>query len=158
MRGRPTRTGILAGDSTARQETMRQIFGCVRAKGSMSKQCISSIYASPTTQSTLNRSENSQQFRGGLIFPRVANGLQTRWAHRPEARVPPKHKTVSLCPQRNRSRRRKRLCVVRPQTGVWKQEGEKQKMPVRLATNGHLNCKTAGSYWPTMVAPRKLST
>ena len=26
------------------------------------------------------------------------SGLQTRWAHRPEARVPPKHKTSSLCP------------------------------------------------------------
>ena len=34
--------------------------------------------------------------------------------------------------------------MVRSQTGVWKQGGEKQKMPVRLATNGHLNCKTAG--------------
>ena len=37
-------------------------------------------------------------------------------------------------------------------------KGKKQKVPVRLATNGHLNRKTASSYWPTMVAPRKLST
>src|SRR5207253_5869727 len=57
--------------------------------------------------------------------------LQTRWACRPEARVPPKHKTASLCPKcnRNRSRspKRKRLCVVGSQTGVWKQEREKAK-------------------------------
>jgi hypothetical protein len=45
------------------------------------------------------------------------SGLQTRWAHRPRARVPPKQDQYSVS-QRNRSRRRKRLCVIRSQTGV----------------------------------------
>jgi hypothetical protein len=45
-----------------------------------------------------------------------------------------------------------------PKLEFGNRKGKKQKMPVRLATNGHLNCKTASSYGPTMVAPRKVST
>ena len=45
-----------------------------------------------------------------------------------------------------------------PKLEFGNRKGKSKKMPVRLATNGHLNCKSASSYWPTMVAPRKLST
>ena len=49
------------------------------------------------------------------------------------------------------------------QIEVWEREEKpefeaKQKMPAHLATNGHLICKSASSYCPTMVALRKLST
>ena len=45
-----------------------------------------------------------------------------------------------------------------PKLEFGNRKGKRQKVPVRLATNGHLNCKTANSYWPTIVALRKLST
>src|SRR5258707_1227853 len=46
---------------------------------------------------------------------------------------------------------------------VWEREGKQgseisKKVPVRTMTNGHVNCNSARSYCPTMVAPRKLST
>jgi len=68
------------------------------------------------------------------------------------------NKTNSLCPNATAVAAGRDYAWSVPKLEFGNRKGKKQKMTVLLATNGHLNYKSAKSYCPTMVAPRKLST